>query len=293
MTMATVHETLTAILAAIRPNNIPPVQKAALNAFRQEVAQFLQQRFPLHFERAGEPFTMGSHEKGTDTCLNHDIDLFVPFKKDFKLGPKGMKAAVFAALQERFPTPPTVVRDQRVSIGLQRQIGDMLLVIDVVPGMEQKLNQYKDKPSKEEEPKAFLLLYDRESNCERTTNVHRQSRLIKEKMLNFRDTVRLLKAWRHKEQHIISSYALELMVYRAAVAKGAPATGAPDLLLKHVLQHNIPLLESNQSLHDFGANYDWPDFLKPAAKTQLAGRWKKLLDALTAHDTTQLRSFFP
>lgn len=291
--MSTANEFLASILTAIRPNNIPGAQKQALNSFRQEVAQFLQQRFPLHFERAGEPITMGSQEKGTDICLGFDLDLFIPFVHGFRLSPKGMKAAVLSALQERYPHPPTTVRDQRVSIGLRRQYGNATLQIDVVPGMEQQSKQYKDKPSKTEEPKNFLVLYDREGNCERTTNVHRQLRLVQENMLHYRDTVRLLKAWRHKEQHVISSYALELMVYQAAMAAGAPKSGSPEKLLRHTLEWAIPFLEKDGKLQDLGANYEWPDYLKPAAKTQLAGRWKKLLAALVNQDIPLLRSFFP
>jgi hypothetical protein len=285
------HQFLDEILRTIRPNQVTDRQKADLNAFKQEVTTFLQRAYRIHDDRVSDPFAGGSQAKGTEMALNYDLDLFLPFRDGFRGGPQGMKADLLQRLKAQYEKQGILVRDQRVSVGLRKLVGMNTLIIDVVPGMEKGPKAY-DHHSKDEDKK-YLILYDREANKPRTTNVHRQSRLIKEKMLNFRDTVRLLKAWRHKEQHIISSYALELMVYRAAIAKGAPATGAPDLLLKHVLQHNIPLLESNQSLHDFGANYDWPDFLKPAAKTQLAGRWKKLLDALTAHDTTQLRSFFP
>ncbi len=169
----------------------------------------------------------------------------------------------------------------------------MLLQIDVVPGMELQAKQYKDKPSKAEEGRNFLKLYDREGNCERTTNIHRQLRLVQENMLHYRDTVRLLKAWRHKEDYRISSYALELMVYRAATAKDAPKTGSPELLLSYVLKSNIAFLEADGKLQDLGANYEWADYLKTAGKVQLARRWKKLLAALVNQDIPLLRSFFP
>jgi hypothetical protein len=248
------HLFLQKILDAIHPKGIPAARKEALNAFRQEVVMFIQQRFPLHHERLGEPRTMGSKEKGTDVAFSFDIDLFVPFKYGFKTDPKGMKNAVYQAINEKFHQPPvTKVRSQRVSVGIRRMVGGQELAIDVVPGMEQKLGAYED--GSDDEGKLFLVLYDKDANNTRTTNVRRHSRLIKERALHYRDIVRLLKAWRNKETSItLGSFALELLVYRAAVAKDAPTTGALDDLLRFVLQHNIPLLEANVSLQDIGAD---------------------------------------
>lgn len=285
------HQFLEEVLRAVRPSQISDRQKQDLNAFKQDVTTFLQQAYKIRDERVGEPFMGGSQAKGTEMALNYDLDLFLPFRDGFRGGPQGMKADLLKQLKAQYEKQGVLVRDQRVSVGLRKLVGMNTLIVDVVPGMEKGPKAYDQNSSNEDQK--YLILYDREANKTRTTNVCRQQRLVKEKMLHFRDTVRILKAWRHKEQHVISSYALELMVYRAAVAKGAPPSGAPDLLLKHVLEQSIPFLENNLALHDFGANYDWPDFLKPGAKTQLAGRWRKLLAALEAHDTSLLRSFFP
>ncbi len=289
--MPTHNEILTAVLAVIHPNQVPKAQREALNLFRQEVVQFLQQRFPLHHERVGEPRTIGSFEKGTDIALSYDIDIILPFKHGYRSSAQKMKAELLAALKERYPTPPTTVRDQRVSVGLRRHWQETILGLDIVPGMEKSPNCYNDTTAEEE--KKNLVLFDRESACERTTNVDRQKRLIVRNAEHYREIVRLLKAWRLKHNHIISSYALELMVYQSAMASGAPKTGSPEKLLRHTLQWAIPFLEKDGSLQDIGANYPWPDYLKSGAKTQLAGLWKKLLAALEGSDGTQLRSFFP
>lgn len=285
------HQFLEDVLRSVRPNQVTDRQKADLNAFKQDVTTFLQQTYKLRDERVGDPFAGGSQSKGTEMALNYDLDLFLPFRDGFRGSPQGMKADLLQKLRAQYEKQGVLVRDQRVSVGLRKLVGTHTLIIDVVPGMEKGPKAYDHNSA--DEDKKYMILYDREASKNRTTNVCRQQRLIKEKMLHYRDMVRLLKAWRHKEQHIISSYALELMVYRAAVAKGASGTGAPDALFKHVLKHNIPLLEANDSLHDFGANYEWADFLKPGAKTQLAGRWKKLLAAVEAQDVSLLRSFFP
>jgi hypothetical protein len=281
---------LSSILSEIRPSNIPANHKKAMNDFRQEVAQFIQQRFPLHHERVGEPKTMGSKEKGTDIAQYYDLDLIVPFRFGYQQGPKGMKAVLHRAMQEFKGSMTTKVRDQRVSVGLRRRYQGTDLAIDIVPGMEKSPGAYNDNSAVEDAK--YLVLYDRESNVERTTNIHRQVRLVKEKMLHYRDVVRLLKAWREKQNHKIGSFALESIVYQAATAKGAPKTGSIDKLLLHTLDHAISFLNANGSLQDMGANYQWPDFMKPSSKTQLAGLWKRLRDTVQADDPRKIRTLF-
>jgi hypothetical protein len=289
--MSHTHRILTEVLQKVHPNQVPRQQKEALNTFKQEVTVFLQQHYRIGDERVADPFAGGSQVKGTDMSLSYDLDLFLPFKHGFRGKPQAIKADLLNALRARFEQTGVEVRDQRVSVGLRKLIGLHTIEIDVVPGMEKNLGSYKHKSDQEDDQ--YLILYDRESCKERTTNIARQVRLIKQDTLHYRDTVRLLKAWRHKEGHIIGSYALELMTHQAAKAKGAPTTGSPEALLKHVLKHNIPFLEGNGTLQDIGANYAWEDYLKPGAKTQLAGRWKKLLTALETGEETLLRSFFP
>lgn len=288
--MANSNAILKEVLDQIHPNRIPVDQKQAMNAFRQEVVQFLQQRFSLHHERIGEPRSIGSTEKGTETALSYDIDVILPFRNGYRSSAQKVKAEVFSALRTQFPNPPTLVRDQRVSVGLRRKWKNSELGIDIVPGLERSPNSYVQGDTNPE--KTFLVLYDRESNAERLTNVDLQIRMVKQNMLNYRDTVRLLKAWRHKQGHIIGSYALELLVYQATKGQNAPKTGSPEVMLRHVLKWAIPFLESDGQLQDTGANYPWPDYLKTGAKTQLAGLWRKLLNALDSGDSTVLKGYF-
>lgn len=285
------HLILGEVLQKIHPNQVPQHQKDALNTFKQEVTVFLQQHYRLRDERVGDPFAGGSQAKGTDIAIGYDLDLFVPFKHGFRGKPQALKADLLNTLRARFEQAGVQVRDQRVSVGLSKLTGMYTLQVDVVPGMEQEKRPYNHNSTNEDDK--YLVLFDRESARERTTNVARQTRLIKNGMTLYRDTVRLLKAWRHKHDHSIGSYALELIVYQAATAKGAPQSGSHDVLLRHVLRTAIPFLEGDGALQDIGANYPWPDYLKPGAKTQLAGLWKKLLTALDGKDMTLLRSFFP
>jgi hypothetical protein len=291
--MSSPNDVLNMVLASVRPSQVPSAQRAALNDFRQEVREFLQQRFPLHHERVGEPRTIGSYEKGTDIALSYDIDLIIPFKHGYRANAQKMKAELLASLRERFPTPPTTVRDQRVSVGLRRPWNGLVLGLDIVPGMEKSPGAYRD--NNPDEDKNYLVLFDRESKCERTTNVDKQKRLLLKHAAHYRDIIRLLKAWRlkHRPPFPIGSYALELLVYQAATSTGAPPTGSPEALMRHVLKWSIPFLEKDGVLQDVGAGYPWPDYLKSGAKVQLAGLWKKLLAALDSKDMSLLRSFFP
>lgn len=287
------HTILTQVLHDIHPKRIPAPQKEALNKLRQEVAQVIQQEFPLRIARLGEPRTIGSAEKGTDTALDFDLDLIIPFRFGYYPNAKDLKNAIFQTLSKKFALhPSTTVRPQRVSVGVIRSLNPSTKIrIDVVPGIEKEANAYDDLS--QDIKKKYLTLYDQESNTDRTTNVHLQIKLVLDNMLHYRDTLRLLKAWRHKDGLHIGSYALELLVYRAATAKGAPETGSPEALLKHTLAHLIPFLEADGALQDNGANYDWPDYVKRDTKTQIAGRWRKLLAALEKPDPQALRSFFP
>ena len=285
------NDTLNEVLASIRSKNTPIAQVEAQSRFQDEVLNFLKERFPKGHERVGEPLIMGSKKKGTDTCIASDIDILVPFKHGYKGGPKAMKQELYKALRERFPNPPTIVRLQRVSVGLRRPFGNgIMLEIDIVPGMEISANSYKEEGGTNNEQNKYLYLFDEVKQEKLTTNVHAQIRLIKEKMGPYREIVRLLKAWRENAPISIGSYALELLVYQAAVAKNAPKNGSPEVLLRHVLQHNIPFLSANGSLQDIGANYLWDSYMKAPAKKQLADMWKKLLLALDGRE--ELKSFF-
>jgi hypothetical protein len=281
---------LLAALQAASPERLPQQHLDALAAFKQEVINFLQQRFPGGHGNLGAPRSIGSQAKGTDIGPGLDIDLLVPFKHGYQKDAKALRAFLRKTLRKQYPHPPTHVRDQRVSVGLIRHLYGQELRVDIVPGLERSPGDYFDQSA--DPARTFLLLYDREQDCERPTNVDEQHRLLARDMPHYRDTVRLLKLWCHKERHKISSYALELLVYRAATLTDAPTSGSPSTLLAHVLAASIDFLQSDGALQDIGAQYPWPDYLRPGGKRQLARRWKKLLEALDDSECRHLPDFF-
>lgn len=295
--MKRLHITLEAILQEIRPKSVPPAQKEALNSFKQEVRESLQKLFPLHVSTVANPFEMGSTKKGTDIALKYDLDLFLPFRFGFGKDTRSVRTSLLHALQAHYKGKNTIVRDQRVSVGLIRMHGSHILHIDVVPGVEKSAGAYKDQApgdEKQQEDSKYLELYDRVANKTLTTNVHRQVRLIKQEAQHYRDTVRLLKAWRFQQptEYPLGSYAIELMVYEALRADSAPKTGSHDKLLLHVLQYCCERLPTDWELRDIGANNRWKDYLKPGAKQQLAGLWRKLITTLQSSDEAAIRRAF-
>lgn len=274
--MSTVNTKLEEVIRALRPKR-NTMQWQQLQALKLEVIKFLQARFPDKHERVGEPQLIGSAAKKTDLIGASDLDLLVPFRHGFKVDAKGMKTELLRALRTHYENDSTTtVRDQRVSIGVLRSESGGSLSVDVVPGMALESKRYEDGGP---EDQRFLTLYDRESNREWTTNLAIQARIIKGLCGQYKDVIRLLKAWRNKTGHPLPSYAIELIVVKAA--NEGPAHGNLADLLMHTLRHACGFLGTRPCiLQDHGAGYTWEDFLGEEAKTQLAATWQDILDDL-------------
>jgi hypothetical protein len=285
------NKILEAVLQELRPTALPPDQMAALNAFKQEVRELLQKTFPKGKYACADPIEMGSLKKKTSISLCYDLDLLVPFKREAFNDEKALRSEVFKALANHSFRSKTEVRNQRNSIGLQRYVGSQLLSIDVVPGLERKAGDFQLGKSEDD---LFLVIYDREVGRPTITNVHRQVRVIKQSIPLYRDTIRLLKAWRLQQPNDfpLGSYALEMMVYAAARATGAPPSGNHAKLLVYVLTYCIEQLQGDWKLVDVGSGKVWADYLKKGAKDQLAGLWRKLLSTIQDGEETSIRRCF-
>jgi hypothetical protein len=280
--------TLQGILTAIDASRIPPAQQAALCRLQQEVKDFLAHRFKGDLVCA--PWPLGSPSKRMATSLDHETELVVVFRHGGWGDLAGMKAEVLKELARHFGSMSTEVREQRFSIGIRRLFGVHTLSVDVLPGMETAPGSYV--PEGGDEEAKFLLLHDRMEVQPRLGNLHRHLRLI-QGMGAFCDIVKLLKAWRHQEGHLIGSCALEMLVLLAS--RDTQAIHADSLTdrFRHVLRFCIHFLESDQPLIDVSTQQLWPDYLSVNSKILLAQRWKQLLHALQAPDMRSLRAFLP
>lgn len=289
--MTSKRDPLSMVLNTMNSDQQCLLDRQALLEFRREVIRFLQDHYPIQIDRVGEPKVVGSFESGAYIPSDLDSDILLPFRYRSFGGAAAIRNMVFQALRTKFTPLGIDVRQQRMSICLRRLHGATTLAIYVLPGMEQTPGAYVDASL--DERKKYLLLHDRESNGDRLTNPYRHHRLMRTQATHFDDVLRLLKAWRFKENFPVNTYVLELMVYKVATTKDSPPSGGPAELLRYFLQQIIPFLEADGTLKDIGANYPFRDFLSPALKVQLAARWKKILAAIADHEPRTLRSFFP
>lgn len=283
------HFTLLEILTTVAPTNIPVAHAQALAQFQEEAQDFLAAHYRLGPDLVCPPLVMGSKVKGTATAMDHDTELVLVFRHEFWQNAPRMKAGVLHALEHHFGSRRTEVREQRFSVGLRRLLGTQTLALNVLPGLESLPESYHY--DSEDEEQKYLLLHDKVAGSPRPANLHRQARRIRS-MGAYTDVVRLLKAWRHQQGHLIGTCALELMVHAASQAPEAVAATNLAEQLRHVLRFAIPILEADLPLMDIGIQQPWPDYLTPNGKLQLASKWKRLLAALQSTDSHRLRGFF-
>ncbi len=94
------------------------------------------------------PFNSGSYAKNTAVNIKFDFDLMAPFKRN-AFGSTGtlkdMYDSVYQFISEKYHGKEAFVRDQKVSIGIEfyPDIDGDIINIDVVPGRELNMDQYK------------------------------------------------------------------------------------------------------------------------------------------------------
>ena len=263
---------------------------------RQEVTEVLKSEFPVGKELSGDPMNAGSWQKNTAVNRKFDLDILAPFKfRDKQKGAQKIKGEVYNVMRSHFGSRPGYkVRDQRVSTGISFQKGGELIEIDVVTGMEPREGFYLPEMSDPNDERKDLILFDRYSGQKIKTNVHRQIRIVKNDLVHYHTPIRLLKTWKKVHDQHIGSYAIELIAHLAYKAKGAPKSGSPDKLLRHILEYSIDLLP-DLKLVDLGVGREWTDFLNPNQRNELKGEFKRMLKALdpNAPDFDLIRKLFP
>lgn len=158
-------------------------------------------------------FMSGSFAKHTATNIKFDMDIVVPFKRDSFDTLQEMFDDVHEFLSEKF-SDAEEVRKQKVSIGItfKKDEEDDQVQIDVVPGRELNLDDYKDSHD--------LNLYFNEDNWGfkkgtwMKTNIHDQIDHIKGKNSE-REIIRLLKVWKKRHNKDYKSFMFELFVIKA------------------------------------------------------------------------------
>jgi len=115
-------------------------------AKRNEIKEALEIKYESNLY---SPFNLGSYAKNTAVNLKFDFDLMAPYKRN-AFGSNGtlkeMFTDVFEFLKEKHQGKEATVRDQKVSIGIEfySDKDGHIVKIDVVPGRELNVDQYKD-----------------------------------------------------------------------------------------------------------------------------------------------------
>ena len=246
------------------------------------------------------PFNSGSYAKNTAINTRFDFDLVGPFKRN-AFGSNGtlkdMYNDVYDFLIEEY-SDSAEIKKQKVSIGIcfdEDDDGDEIN-IDVVPGREFNLNQYKDDDN------LNLYVYKRygtiDEGSERLkTNIEAQienirGRANKEKS-TIRKIIRLLKVWKTtKYDYPTKSFFLELITIKAFDSKDI--NGNTWDCLKTVLEYvRDEVTKDSFSLKDPGnSSNDLIDTLTDTERETLSNDMRNILDRID-DDDENIRTYFP
>ena len=187
---------------------------------RNEIKEALEIKYESNLY---SPFNSGSYAKNTAVNLKFDFDLMAPYKRN-AFGSNGtlkeMFTDVFEFLKGKYHGKEATVRDQKVSIGIEfySDKDGHIVKIDVVPGRELNVNQYKD------DDKLNLYVNKKFGTLEEgsdyiRSNIQAQIDKIKDRATAEKDSVRkiirLLKVWKINNKPDIKSFFIELITMKA------------------------------------------------------------------------------
>jgi len=207
---------------------------------RNEIKEALEEKYGSNLY---SPFNSGSYAKNTAVNIKFDFDLMAPFKRN-AFGSNGtlkdMYDSVYQSIHGKYHGKEATVRDQKVSIGIEfyPDSDGHIVNIDVVPGRELNLDQYK------EDSKLNLYVNQRFGKIEAgsdyiRSNIQAQIDNIKDRANAEKDTIRkiirLIKVWKIHKKPQLKSFFIELITIKAIDNKDV--TGDLWERLKIVLEY--------------------------------------------------------
>jgi hypothetical protein len=187
---------------------------------RNEIKEALEEEYGNNLY---SPFNSGSYAKNTAVNIKFDFDLMAPFKRN-AFGSNGtlkdMYDSVYQFIYGKYHGKGATVRDQKVSIGIEfyPDVDGQIVNIDVVPGRELNVDQYK------EDNKLNLYVNQKFGKIEAgsdyiRSNIQAQIDNIKDRATAEKDTIRkiirLLKVWKIHKKPQLKSFFIELIVIKA------------------------------------------------------------------------------
>ncbi|OYQ72982.1 hypothetical protein B9T20_08015 [Wohlfahrtiimonas sp. G9077] len=228
---------------------------------RDEIKSFLNEQYG---NKIYDAFNSGSYKKYTAINTKFDLDVVVPFKYKSFTTLEEMFDDVYAKLNEKYEDE-CAIKKQGVSIGLSFE-GDQV-DIDIVPARETSIDSFSDKKD---------LNLHKSNGGYLKTNIHSQIDHIKAKQ-NERKVIRLLKIWKHQNNHKYKSFFIELLVIKAYEKEKPKGTLWEQL--SSVLAYAIKNINTeNFSLIDPGnTNNNLMNTLDDLQKASLVSLFKRLL----------------
>lgn len=259
---------------------------------RQEITEFLKQEFKG--ELAGEPLNSGSYVKNTDVNISFDLDIVIPFRHMAFDGPDGIHETLLKTIQRNYGSSGVSIRPKRTAIGIKfpDRVGNEQVVIDMdlVPGMEQKLNDYKSSGT-------LILNNSNKGQGEKgswiKTNISAQIRHVKaDQRSNERKVIKLLKIWKKHNNQKISSFFIELITIRAFKEGEMKKSDLYGWLLNTLTFIADNIEEIN--LRDPGnKRNNVANMLSPEDKVRFAGTFRNMAKNITNKELAALTKLFP
>lgn len=262
---------------------------------RDEIKEALEEEYGNNIY---SPFNSGSYAKNTAVNIKFDFDLMAPFKRN-AFGSNGtlkdMYDSVYQFIHGKYHGKEATVRDQKVSIGIEfyPDSDGHIVNIDVVPGRELNLDQYK------EDSKLNLYVNQKFGKIEAgsdyiRSNIQAQIDNIKDRANAEKDTIRkiirLIKVWKIHKKPQLKSFFIELITIKAIDNKDV--TGDLWERLKIVLEY-IKDEVKTVSLPDPGnsAN-EVADTLTDLEKSTLSDDMKYMIERIE-ENSDNIKMYFP
>jgi hypothetical protein len=262
---------------------------------RNEVKEALEMEYGNNLY---SPFNSGSYAKNTAVNIKFDFDLMAPFKRN-AFGSNGtlkdMYDSVHQFIYEKYNGKEATVRDQKVSIGIEfYPDGDGHIVnIDVVPGRELNLDQYK------EDNKLNLYVKQKFGKIEAgsdyiRSNIQAQIDNIKDRANAEKDTIRkiirLIKVWKIHKKPQLKSFFIELITIKAIDNKDV--TGDLWERLKIVLEYIKDEVKTVLLPDPGNSANEVTDTLTDLEKSTLSDDMKYMIERIE-ENSDNIKMYFP
>ena len=274
---------LDCVLASHNIENDVDLMKAYRNK-RDQVREDLKQKF------SGQFFSMihsGSYKKWTAINIKFDMDLVVPFKKDTDTL-KNLYNAIFEYFDvdyRKIDKTLINVKRQKVAVGLEFMVNNKVLDLDIVPARE--IVDY------EEDNDLNLFVNEKmgtfEASTTLKTNIFKQIDNIKNNA-NARETIKLLKIWKRRNNGSIKSFLIELIALDAL--KEYSGNSDRWSKLKYVMEYIKDNVKSVRLVDPGNSNNVVSDSLDDNQKDAISATMKWILHDIESNDSS-LERYFP